>query len=44
MLASLLHTSSDKVTYINNFENKLAKYGINKRDIDRILGNNTDGE
>lgn len=38
MLASLLHTSTDKVTYVNNFEKKLAKYGISKEEIDKIIG------
>ena len=38
MLASLLHTSTDKVTYVNNFEKKLAKYGISKEEIDKIVG------
>ena len=38
MLASLLHTSVDKVKFVNNFENRLAKYGLSKDEIDLITG------
>ena len=36
MLASLIHTSSDKVEFVNNFENRLKKLGLTKEDIDKI--------
>lgn len=36
MLASLIHSSSDKVEFVNNFENRLKNLGFSKDDIKKL--------
>lgn len=36
MLASLLHTSSDKVSFVNKFDERLQKLGLSQKDIENL--------
>ena len=36
MLASLIHTTTDKVTFVNNFENRLKNLGFSQEDIKKL--------